>query len=145
VTDAHHDAEAVGKGLLNDMTRSAWSGVAVLLKPLENGLSQFGKVSMSAILQARFSLGSYFLQEAVGCGATDLDSCHGRGFLPRMTSLHERDHSPFGCTVLLFFHEPISFHGLEWMGWSFLNLISLTGSHATCHFCVSGGGSGFFI
>jgi hypothetical protein len=28
-----------------------------------------------------------------------------------MTSLHERDHLPFGCTVVLLFHEPNSFHG----------------------------------
>ncbi len=28
-----------------------------------------------------------------------------------MTSLHERDQLPFGCVVLLLFHEPNSFHG----------------------------------
>jgi hypothetical protein len=66
---------------------------------------------MPAIVQARFALGPYFLQEAIGCRPTDLDSCHCRGFLPRMTGLHERDHLPFGCVVLLLFHEPNSFHG----------------------------------
>ena len=81
---------------------------------------------MPAILQACFSLGTYFLQEAVGCRATDLDSCHRRGFLPRMTGLHEHNHLPFGCAVLFLFHGPVSSHGFEWMGWFFLNLISLS-------------------
>jgi hypothetical protein len=66
---------------------------------------------MPAISQARFALGPYFLQEAIGCRPTDLDSCHRRGFLPRMTGLHERDHSPFSCAVVLLFHRPVSSHG----------------------------------
>jgi hypothetical protein len=60
---------------------------------------------MPPILPSRFPLHPGFLEKAVGCRATDLDSCHRRGFLPGMTSLHERDHLPFGCTVWLLFHR----------------------------------------
>ena len=111
VTNAHHGVEAVGKGLLHDMTRCAWSGVAVVFEPLLHGFAQFGGVPMSAILQARFALDPYFLQEAIGCRPTDRNSCHPRGFLPRMTGLHERDQLLFGCAVVLLFHGPVSFHG----------------------------------
>lgn len=113
VTNAHHDAEAVGKGLLNDMTGGAWSGLAIVFEPLLHGLAQFSRVSMPAILQARFALRTYFLQKAVGCRPTDLDSCHRGGFLPRMTGLHERDQLPFRCAVMLLFHGPVSSHGFH--------------------------------
>jgi hypothetical protein len=48
--DAHHDTESVGKGLLNDMTRGARSGLAVVFELLLHGFAQFGRMSMSATL-----------------------------------------------------------------------------------------------
>jgi len=42
VTDTHHGAEALGKGLLIDMTGVAWSSVAVVFEPLLHGFPQFG-------------------------------------------------------------------------------------------------------
>ena len=62
---------------------------------------------MSAIVQARFSSGTYFSQESVGGPPTNLHSCHRRSFLPAIATLHERDHLPFCDTLRFLFHRPL--------------------------------------
>jgi hypothetical protein len=105
VTDTHTHTEAVLKGLLHLMTRCVWGGLTVVFELLPHGFPHFGRVSMSAILQTSFSMGAYFSQESVGCGATDLYSYHRRGFLKGATDLHEGNHLPFGGTLLFPCHR----------------------------------------
>jgi hypothetical protein len=75
VTDTHTNTEVILKCLLHLMARCAWDGLAVVFEPLPHGFPQFSRVSMSAIVQPRFSLGAYFSQKSVGGSMTDLDTC----------------------------------------------------------------------
>src|SRR5260370_31356967 len=90
VTNAHHDAEAVGKGLLNDMTGGAWSGLAIVFEPLLHRLAQVSRGSIPSILQPPLALPTYLLQKARGPRPPNLDSRHRGPFLPRVPTLHAR-------------------------------------------------------
>src|SRR5438309_10346927 len=62
-------------------------------------------MSMSAIWQSGFSSRMHLLLPTIGRGPTHLDSCNRSRCLPGLTSLHQREHLPFGCLSLLLLHD----------------------------------------
>src|SRR6266571_638778 len=69
--------------------------------------SQFGGVSMSAILECSFPTGARKALQPVGGRTTDLETGLGSSLLPPMTCLHKGNHLLFGRTSLLRFHRSL--------------------------------------
>jgi len=69
--------------------------------------SQFGGVSMSAILECSFPTGARKALQPVGGRTTDLDPGLGSSLLPPMTCLYKGNHLLFGRASLLRFHRSL--------------------------------------
>ncbi len=105
VTDADMHSQLLLQFPLQLTAWCQWGSLAPRLKPLEHRGTNFGRMSMSAIVQSGFSSRANLLLPPIGRGPTHLDARSGCGRLPGLTSLHQREHLPFGPLSLLLLHD----------------------------------------
>ena len=72
---------------------------------MEHWGTNFGRMSMSAILQGGFPSRAHLLLPPIGRGPTHLDACSRSSCLPGLTGLHQREHLSFGPLPLLLLHD----------------------------------------